>query len=499
MDNNIINKQTTQINLFNSIVIFAISLLFIFQNLFLNGFVQTKKLNIIILLLGICPLIIFKLSIINEKIKGMIIIIEPIIMAFIFFGFFKNEIEIHYLLITSLVMSLIYFDKKMFIFQYIILNISYLYILIVQPILQGDNIIIMDIIMPLLILNLIAAIIFLSIIWINNLIISSDLKEKRASRLLEQLQQNFDKIEETSLNLNNYINNFNYIIIENKDSSELITDASEQMAKGANKASRDINNISTQIDSFIYEIDETKEYSDSITDISSNISNMILDGSNEVTSLNSQISTINESINIAKLTVQDLQVNIDDINQFLSGITKIAEQTNLLALNAAIEAARAGENGKGFAVVADEVRKLAEESAQIVKDINKITTVIKGKTGITVEKVEEGSKALHNGNEIVSKVSERFLLIKKDFDKETQYVEREGELIQSLTEVFRCISEQLVEVSGITQEHAAGTEEVLAAVETQRKNIVIMNKIAEEISILSNELDEQIKNKDNIY
>jgi methyl-accepting chemotaxis protein len=53
-------------------------------------------------------------------------------------------------------------------------------------------------------------------------------------------------------------------------------------------------------------------------------------------------------------------------------IEEIAYKTNLLALNAAIEAARAGEYGRGFAVVAAEVRKLAESSRVSAGKINEV-------------------------------------------------------------------------------------------------------------------------------
>lgn len=55
-------------------------------------------------------------------------------------------------------------------------------------------------------------------------------------------------------------------------------------------------------------------------------------------------------------------------------VQQIAKQTNLLGLNAAIEAARAGEAGKGFQVVAEEIRNLAIQSNE---SVDKIAYVLK--------------------------------------------------------------------------------------------------------------------------
>jgi hypothetical protein len=65
------------------------------------------------------------------------------------------------------------------------------------------------------------------------------------------------------------------------------------------------------------------------------------EGSDNINSMDKQMNIISLTSAKSYSMVQELNKNVDEINNFLSGITQIAEQTNLLALNAAIEAARA--------------------------------------------------------------------------------------------------------------------------------------------------------------
>jgi methyl-accepting chemotaxis protein len=79
---------------------------------------------------------------------------------------------------------------------------------------------------------------------------------------------------------------------------------------------------------------------------------------------------------------------VNEVRMMAESIGSIAEQTNLLALNAAIEAARAGEQGKGFAVVANEVRNLAEQSSEVVMNIQAMVT----KVQLAVTKLSRSSQ-----------------------------------------------------------------------------------------------------------
>nr|WP_310939255.1 methyl-accepting chemotaxis protein [Clostridium sp. SHJSY1] len=135
---------------------------------------------------------------------------------------------------------------------------------------------------------------------------------------------------------------------------------------------------------------------------------MVLKGHEKVNRMDEQMASISEVSTNSFLAVQELNNNMDKVNNFLTGITQISEQTNLLSLNSYIEAARAGEAGKGFAVVADEVRKLAEESGNIVREIDIILKEIKDITEKVSFEVNRGNEVTKEGKEIVMQVNQGF-------------------------------------------------------------------------------------------
>ena len=147
-----------------------------------------------------------------------------------------------------------------------------------------------------------------------------------------------------------------------------------------------------------------------------------------------EMNRISEVISDTAGHIRELEVFSGDISSVLGVIRSVAEQTNLLALNAAIEAARAGEQGRGFAVVADEVRLLAQRTARSIGEID-----------ITVQRIQEGTRAVAGGMErAVSRVQGGVSLAHDAGASMAQIRGGTEEVIRSVDHIATVIQEQVL-------------------------------------------------------
>lgn len=147
---------------------------------------------------------------------------------------------------------------------------------------------------------------------------------------------------------------------------------------------------------------------------------------------------------------------IEKIFEKIKMVENISAQTNILALNTAIEAARAGVAGKGFAVVATEVRKLAEVTRKSALDITELTSS-------TVETTATSENVFQ-------------------------------ELITSIKNAATLVQEVAVG----TKEQEASSNQLNASVMEIDRESQNNAKTAESIEKLSQELNEKVKNLDEI-
>ncbi len=162
-----------------------------------------------------------------------------------------------------------------------------------------------------------------------------------------------------------------------------------------------------------------------------------------------KVKTASNGMEQTSGAMNSIKTSSDDIVQITRSVSDIAFKTNVLALNASVEAARAGEAGRGFAVVAKEVQSLAEQSAkaaEMIRDVLEVATAhvqegvrLVAKTSGLLKDVEDGTEALADRVEVVSKATE--------------------EQAASLSEVSDAVSN----MDGMTQQNAAMVEQSTAA------------------------------------
>jgi methyl-accepting chemotaxis protein len=187
-----------------------------------------------------------------------------------------------------------------------------------------------------------------------------------------------------------------------------------------------------------------------------------------------EIDKVEESVNQIAISVKEFVESTRAISGMTLQVKEIADQTNLLALNAAIEAARAGEQGRGFAVVADEVRKLAEKSAQSANEIDRVTSLLNGKSIQVETTVQDGLRSLHTTQDQVEHVAEVLAGTGASIKLSSQGVR----------EINTSVNEQSLastEIAKNVEKIAQMSEENHAAVDLAGQEIALLEKLAEEL------------------
>lgn len=180
-------------------------------------------------------------------------------------------------------------------------------------------------------------------------------------------------------------------------------------------------------------VQDTEEIQQITTSVESQVeqnNQLIQEGRNQMDALSSQMEKVREIFTNVGVSIDDLQQDTREIQDFAKLIGAIADQTNLLALNASIEAARAGEHGKGFAVVAAEVRKLAEQSKQALEQINgKVTEIVQHMERVAASVLEE-QKTVDYTQQMSAETQQYFVRIEQSERQLADYMQK----IQQTTE-----------------------------------------------------------------
>lgn len=295
----------------------------------------------------------------------------------------------------------------------------------------------------------------------------AEVKQLAAGNLTaRQMNANYtDEVGQLAREIDVMAGNLHSLVTNITQTAEQLTASSEELTAGAEQAAQATGQVTAAITEVAQgaleqsnAIDETTnvvvQMSTAIEQIAVNANTVIgavaqtvtaaTEGAKSAEAVSSQMSNIEQTVESSAQAVTKLGERSKEIGQIVDTISGIAGQTNLLALNAAIEAARAGEQGRGFAVVAEEVRKLAEQSQEAAGRIAAMIGDIQAETDKAVASMNEGSREVKRGAEVVSSAGRSF-----------------HEIVSLVNEV----SSQIMEISSAIQQMSAGSQQIVSAVQ----------------------------------
>jgi methyl-accepting chemotaxis protein len=265
-----------------------------------------------------------------------------------------------------------------------------------------------------------------------------------------------------------------------------------QIAEGANKQSSGTEAATFTILELISKMKTVADSTEKIENLSNQSLNLAQNGSASIRKLSAECSIAADVTGEMISDIRLLKEYSKDIGKLVRGIHSISEQTNLLALNAAIEAAHAGDAGLGFSVIAEEIRKLADRSVTSVLKAENIIKLVNSKITDTSRNASSAENMLKVQNEALSETISAFDSVSSVMDAFNAEVydikTKTSDMEQHKEDAIKAISE----ISAISQETAASTQELSASIDDQDLRINLLVSYVSELDNTSAKLSDSL-------
>lgn len=322
-----------------------------------------------------------------------------------------------------------------------------------------------------------------------------------------------DEIGILAGNFNDMVGHLLSLVKRVNQLAQTLSASSEELTAGVVASSKASAQISTVIDSVAMDAEKqlkavedtaavVEQISAGIQQIAANANNVAAtsaqsaaaaqSGKQDVEKAVGQMDSIARTVSRSAEVVAKLGERSQEIGQIVDTIAGIASQTNLLALNAAIEAARAGEQGRGFAVVAEEVRRLAEQSQLAAKSIASLIGEIQQDTATAVGSMQDGSREVRVGLEVVTTAGETFHNIFVSFQAVTDQIREISAAIQQIAGGSRQIVSSVREIDQCSQETSSRAQNVSAATEEQSAAMEEIAGASQSLATMAEELTQAV-------
>lgn len=310
--------------------------------------------------------------------------------------------------------------------------------------------------------------------------------------MVEQLNNVINKTQKLSIEIVEQCESLNTTYNEAINSSKEIENAIENVSSSSEIQANETLKSVEKINTLSSNMEIISTHIENLMTLCSETQNINKKGINTVNELIQTNINSNESYDKLGNVINEIAESSGKIYDIIDVIDSIAKQTNLLSLNASIEAARAGEYGKGFAVVAEEVRKLAEQSSNATNMIKEIIDQVKEQTDTAVFEMKNTNLNMDIQNKSVKDTGDAFNLIYSTIENLIEHIDKIEELNSDMILLKDNIVESIEEISDMSQQNSATTEEITASAENQINAMDNVSEVAEKLKKFAELLKREI-------
>ncbi|WP_338541435.1 methyl-accepting chemotaxis protein [Paenibacillus tundrae] len=272
-----------------------------------------------------------------------------------------------------------------------------------------------------------------------------------------------------------------------------VSRTTEELSIGSQKIAEDLSETVMVVDKMQHTFNSNLEATSQSAIDGREVLNTVEEG-NKAIAEQLRLAEVNRlAMSEVEQTVLELEESAERITTMTGYVSEIAKQTTLLSLNASIEAARAGEAGRGFAVVANEVNKLAEQSAQSVKQIyaavDEITTSMEKVKG----SVAQSMQLFAQQEEATGQTRESFAAIRQSAERISTGIHQLAEEMQHSNELSSQVQHAIENISAITEQSAASSEEITASTTEQQRSFAEASLKVKSLREISAEMHEELQ------
>jgi methyl-accepting chemotaxis protein len=265
--------------------------------------------------------------------------------------------------------------------------------------------------------------------------------------------------------------------IQLASAAEEMNAVTEDSSKNLQRQDSEVQQAVTAVNEMTVAVEDVARNAASTSQQSQDATRITDAGRKSVDHTLTSIEKLTTTLGTSATEVQDLATRALEISRVLDVIRAIAEQTNLLALNAAIEAARAGDSGRGFAVVADEVRALAHRTQQSTKEIETMISAIQQGSASAVAAMNSSQSMSMDSQKLAATAGEALQEISAAIDAISERNLLIASAAEQQAQVAREVDRNLVNISDLSAQSAAGSGQVNSASRELAKLAVDLNEL----------------------